>query len=317
MATLTEIDALTRRYFIPVLVDNAFNSNVLLMYLARKAKKADGGTELVLPVILQTPGLAVSYTGADVLPLQFVNTNYAAEFPWANYAELIPITGEDDYKNQGDSAVINLIQAKIQESDLDLRQTIGSDLQLTGTGNNSKAIIGLGAAVDDGTNVVTYGNISRTTFPNWKANYSANSGVGRALTLSLMNTQMENASKDNDKPNLIITTHGLHAKFISLQQPNIRYENADLANMGFKNVAYQGRLVVVDENVQTSPVHKMWLLNTNYMDLWTQRSRFFRYVPFQQLPTQDAAVAKILVTLQLVCTSPRLQVQITDLDPTL
>ena len=317
MATLQEIDALTRRYFIPMLVDNAFSSNILMMWLARKAKKADGGTELVLPVVLSTPGLAQSYTGADELPLSFTTTNYAAEFPWANYAELIPITGEDDYKNQGDSAVVNLIQAKVQEADLDLRQTIGSHLQLDGTGNSSKNIIGLAAAVDDGTNVVTYGNISRTTFTNWKAVYSANASVGRALTLSLMNTMMENTSKDNDKPNLIITTHGCHSKFIGLQQPNVRYENADLANMGFKNVAFQGRLVVVDEQVQTSPVHKVWFLNSNYLDLWSQRSRFFRYVPFQQLPTQDAAVAKILVTLQLVCSSPRMQGQLTDVDPSL
>lgn len=317
MGLLTEVNAITERVFIPLLVDNVLKSNVIFVYLARKAARLDGGTEIVQPVLLNTASTATSYAGADTLPLVFDTEIYAAEFPWCQYAVTVPITGLDDLTNSGRSAVINLVKAKLQVAEASLRQTMGSDLQGDGTGNKSKVILGLKAAVDDGTGVVTYGNISRTNYTNWKAYVNANSGTGRALTLSLMDTVFENVSLDNERPNLLGTTHLVHSKYLSLLQPFQRFGDASLASMGFQNVLYQNRPVVVDEQIATTPNHRMWLLNTKFLTLYVHRERFFRFVPFQQLPQQDVAVAKILFAGQLVCSSCRLQGRFDDLDPTL
>lgn len=317
MAALDQISAITQSVYIPVLVDNVLKSNPTFVYLARKARKLDGGATIRQPVALKKNTSAVSYSGADALDLVYDEENSAAEFNWSQYGVLLPITGLDDLRNNGGRAVMNLIRMKLEMAEASLRQKMGEDLQLDGTGNGNKNIIGLAAAVDDGTNVATYGNISRTTFTNWKANYSANGGVGRALTIKLLNSTFESASKDNERPNLGITSHSCYTRYMELLQPSQRTMDSTMYDLGFPNLMYQGRPIVVDEAVATTPNHKLWWLNTRYLDLYVAKERNFKFINFQQLPQQDVAVAKILWAGQLVCSQPRLQAQVVDLDPTL
>ena len=44
------LTALTRDKFIPILVDNIFNSNALLLKLLSNAEKLDGGKKIIVPV---------------------------------------------------------------------------------------------------------------------------------------------------------------------------------------------------------------------------------------------------------------------------
>jgi hypothetical protein len=315
--SLDQISAMTNKCFIPVLIDNILSSNPLFILLSRRSVKLDGGATIVLPIAVNTNPTAQSYAGADEFKLAFTEESQGAEFNWSQYAVLIALTGLDDLRNNGVRAVVNLIKAKVELAEASLRQVMGGDLQGDGTGNFGKALLGLKAMVDDGTNVGTYGTVSRTAYPTWKANYSANSGVGRALTMSLLNTNFENASKDNVRPNVILSTHGLYTKYLSLLQPGMRYHETALGDSGFRNLRYQGRPFVVDEQIQTSPLHLMWMLNTNFIDLYVHRERVFRLVPFMQLPLMDAIAAKILWAGQVVGGSPRMQAQVRDLDPTL
>ena len=50
MALSDSVSALTREKFIPVLVDNIYNSNVLCLKLLKNAEKLDGGKNIVIPV---------------------------------------------------------------------------------------------------------------------------------------------------------------------------------------------------------------------------------------------------------------------------
>ena len=50
MALSNTISAITREKFIPVLVDNIFNSNVLNLKLLKNAEKLDGGVKINVPV---------------------------------------------------------------------------------------------------------------------------------------------------------------------------------------------------------------------------------------------------------------------------
>ena len=313
---LGELSAITEKLFIPRLVDNVLNSNILLVFLARKATKLDGGTSIAQPVILAVNNSAASFSGADLMATD-TNTNFdGAEFNWAQYYVTISINGLDAIKNSGRAAVVNLLKSRIQLAEASLRQTMGNHLQLDGTGSGGKDLLGLAAAVDDGTNVGTYGGLSRTTYTNWKSQYSANGGVARALTLALMDTVFGNCTKDNDRPNLIVTSHLAYNAYMSILQPYYRNTgDASLASSGFSNVLYQGRPVVVDEQVPTSANHKMWFLNTRYLELYVHADTNFKFVPFIQLARQDQAIAKVLWAGQLVCSSPRMQGQLRDLTP--
>jgi len=313
----TEISAVTEKAFIPRLVDNIFNSNPLFARMYRRLTIADGGTQIVLPVLLNQTHTVGSYSGADEFLIEPSEEVNAAVFDWCQYYAAIQITGLDDLKNSGDTAVINLIKTKCVVAEKSLRDRMGQHLYQDGTGNAGKNLLGLAAAVDDGTNVVNYGGLSRTTYPQWRAVYSANAGTGRELTLGLMQAQFSRASKDNERPNLILTTHGVFNKYMSLLQPGQRFMDSETASAGFQNLLFQGRPLVVDEQIATVPNHTIWMLNDKYFEFYVHRDRNFRFVPFQMATKQDVAIAKVLFAGQLVCSSPRLQVRIEDIDPTI
>ena len=50
MALSNTISAITREKFMPLLVDNIFNSNVLCLKLLKNAEKLDGGVKINVPV---------------------------------------------------------------------------------------------------------------------------------------------------------------------------------------------------------------------------------------------------------------------------
>lgn len=72
-----------------------------------------------------------------------------------------------------------------------------------GTGNASKDFIGLQAAVDDTTSVATFQGISRSTYANWQATRTAQSG---AIALANLRTDYDAATRGSDEPTLMVTT---------------------------------------------------------------------------------------------------------------
>jgi hypothetical protein len=314
-----QLSAVTESAFVPRLIDNIFNSNPVFARMYRRITLLDGGLKIVQPVILSQSSAVGSYSGADVMNISPTDEINAAEFDWCQYYAGIQLTGRDDFKNAGDAAVINLIKAKIQIAEKSLRDAMGGDLYGDGTGNGGKDILGLDAAIDDGTVANVYGGLNRTTYPTWKGQVLANGGVGRELTLELLQTAFGQCCKDNERPNLLLTTQAVYNKFMSLLQPGQRFADPQTASAGFQNLLYQGRPLVVDEQIvpTTSTRHRIWLLNDKYFELYVHRERNFRWVPFQQLPNQDVIVAKILFAGQLVCNQPRLNGKLLDLNPTL
>ena len=50
MAFTDTMSALTRDKFMPILVDNIFNSNALCLKLLKNADKLDGGAKIIVPI---------------------------------------------------------------------------------------------------------------------------------------------------------------------------------------------------------------------------------------------------------------------------
>ena len=82
MALTNTLSALTREKFMPILVDNIFNSNALCLKLLKNADKIDGGSKIVVPVEYATnantgwlsyanSGEAVSFTLTEATPNTF------------------------------------------------------------------------------------------------------------------------------------------------------------------------------------------------------------------------------------------------------
>ena len=315
---LEQLSASTNRYIVPVMTDNVFKATPAMVMLVRKTQLVDGGASFAQPIRIGRNPAGSSYSGADPIPTFFDNANnIGAEWNWAQYGRGIGVTGLDELRNRGPRGALNNIAMSVESIEMELREDMGTYLYGDGTANGNKAFVGFGAAIDDGTNVVTYGSVSRTTYPNWKANFSGNGGVGRPLTLSLLNTNYENCVKDNDAPDVILFTHGLYVKYLSLIQGGVRFGEKHAASMGFQSLLYRNRPMIVDEMISTAGgLHSLYFINLKYVKLFTSMGRNFAFSPFQRIPMTDSAAALVLWAGQIVVNACRMMGRVADIDLT-
>jgi hypothetical protein len=315
---LDYISAITQKRIIPFMVDQVTSTNTLLNLLVQNASFLDGGDYISQPIMTSLPTSAVvAYTGADILPNNFQINEQGAVFDWKFYAISVDIVGSDEVRNDGIPAAINLVTTRMKQADIAMRDRLGSDLQGDGSANDGKAFLGLTAAVDDGSHVDVYGGVSRAAFPVWKSYVNSNAGTARALSIGLIDTAFQHTSWDSDTPNLLIGTRGLVTKFTQLLQPNQRFLSGETAVAGYKNVFYRGYPLISDDHVQTTPVEKMWGLNTKYLQMYFKKGRFFKWRPFQTQSNQDVISGKILLAMCFINSRPASQFLITDLNSAL
>ena len=94
------------------LTDNVFTARPLTYFLTDKGRirMIDGGTKIVEPLIYGTNSTVSSYAGYDTIGLTAQDGITAAEFEWKQYAASIAISGIEEAKNNGDQAILNLLE---------------------------------------------------------------------------------------------------------------------------------------------------------------------------------------------------------------
>ena len=161
MALTASLSALTRDKFIPVLVDNIFNSNVLCFKLLKNAEKLDGGVKIITPIeniISNQRGWIGSGGNTYVTALgTTVEVAEKAEWEWATAFSTIAIEGDVDYKNRGSSQVLSLLKAKLKNAEKSMRDLFGTALFNAGVvdANSIISLNGAGTVVSGDYQAVT------------------------------------------------------------------------------------------------------------------------------------------------------------------
>ena len=151
MALSNTISAITREKFIPVLVDNIFNSNVLNLKLLKNAEKLDGGVKINVPVEIAQNGnsdwLAAGTAGTTAQALTDIADK--AVYDWATAYNAIVISSDEQHINMGSNQVLSLLKAKLSNAEKTMKDLFG-----TGIFNASQVTNGLvtlnGAGTFDG-----------------------------------------------------------------------------------------------------------------------------------------------------------------------
>lgn len=299
--TYDQLTAITRKHYIPVVVDNIFKSNPLFWRMSQKGQTLQGGTSIMQPLAYAQISTGGSYSGYDTLDTTATEEITSAEFDWKQYYTNVTLDGLSQLKNSGDAAVIDLLAAKMQIAEHTLRDLLGTGLFSDGTTNSSKVVTGAKAAVDDSSNIDTYGGIQRSVYTWWKSVYD---GTTTTLTLPVMQTMDGNTTIDADVTTIIITTQTLYNAYWTLLQPQQRFADDDLAKGGFKNLLFNGKPVVVDSHCTAN---YMYFLNENYLDFVTHKDRNFITTPFQKPINQDCIVAQIFWAGNLTSSNCRMQ----------
>jgi hypothetical protein len=280
------------------LTDNIFTARPLTNFLMDKGRirMLDGGTKIVEPLVYGTNDTVGSYAGYDTIS--------AAEYDWKQYAASIAISGIEEAKNNGEAAIINLLEAKIMQAEESMREGFNQMFFADGTGNSGKDWLGLAALVDS---AGTVGGINRATSGNefWQ---SYEEGTAGALSLADMSTAYNTVSVGNDHPDMVLTTQTLFEKYESLLQPQLRYTDAKTADAGFQNLLFKSAPVTYDVHCQSGT---MYFLNSKYLTLVGHTGKWFAQTDFVRPENLDARYALIMCYGNLTCRNAAKQGKLT------
>lgn len=279
------------------LTDNIFTARPLTFHLMDKGRirMLDGGTKIVEPLIYGQNSTVGSYSGYDTISLTAQEGISAAEYDWKQYAASIAISGIEEAKNNGEAAILNLLEAKVMQAEESMREGFNQMFFGDGTGNSGKNWNGLGNLIESG-NTVGGINSASGQGNDWWRSYEEN--TAGALTLAQMSTAYNSVSVGNDHPDMVLTTQTLFEKYESLLQPQLRYTDTKTADAGFQNLLFKAAPVTYDAH---APAGTVFFLNSKYLTLVGHSGKWFSQTEFVRPENLDARYALIMCYGNLTC----------------
>ena len=280
------------------LMDNIFDTYPLLSWLNGKLGQSlrgnsvkrvvDGGESIVEQLLYELNSTVDSYSGAEILDTTLQDGMTIARYNWKQYAGSIGITGLERRNNQGKSRLINLLESKMKQTEMTLRDRMNRNMFGDGTGNGSKDITGLQAIVSETT---TLAGLNPATFDWWKGDVTTAAGSFATNGLAKMRKTFNNITFGNDKPDFIITDQTVFESYESVLQPQERFTNTKAADGGFQNLLFKGVPIFFDRDCTAG---FMYFLNSSYINLVVHRDADFKTGAFQTPENQDVSTAQIL-----------------------
>lgn len=307
-ANFNTLASTTLNNHMPKLIDNVFSARPFSYFLkqAGQIRMVNGGQKIVIPLLYGVNDTAASYADYDDIAVTAQTGITSAEFAWKQYAATVAISGIEEAKNNGEEAVIDLLEAKIMQAEETIVENF-DNMFITGdgTGNSGKDWDGLASLVSDQTSSI--GGIDPDTAGDsyWKASKNTTAGV---LSIADMNTAFNNASVGADQPNMVLTTQTLYEKYEALLQPQLRFTDSKSADAGFQNLLFKGSPVFYDTYVPTGFVY---FLNTKYLRLVGHTQNWFKTTPFIKPHTKDARYAQIICYGNLTISNRKRQALLT------
>lgn len=298
----TEMNALTHRKLRRTIIDQRYKSQTLLAILRARERIQieDGGALICQPILVDFNETGQSYAGADVWNVDPNEEISEYELKWKNLKTTVTITGDDRLSNTGREQSINFLTAKQDTALMKLMDLISGQLFGDGSGNDTKDIDGLAAAVNSATGYQQYLNLDRLANPWWAAQ-AFQPAVATALSAGNMAQVFSAARTDIEVPSVHITTKATYNLYEALVTPGERLVDDFVGNLGFDNIAYKGKPLVEDSHC---PAGTLYMLNLTLCRLVVHKDRNFTFRDFSEPVDQDAQIGHWLVRCNLEVQKP-------------
>lgn len=328
----------TRDQIAPKVVDTVLKANIVTQVLlwTRKSKFTSDVKRIVVKTDKANNG--GSFAGLDRFNTNQVNTTQKLVFSPRSYYQPIVLPGDELSLSKTKDSVRDLQKQKGEEASQEMAEDIGTILYGDGTGNSNKDFLGLIAGADDGTNVATYGGLSRATYTTIKGTVDSTT---TEITFAALDTMLRATNSGSQKVDLILTTEAIWDFIAALftatnNQTNAGRDNGSLIKTaisglaweaGFTSLFYKGVPIIADE---VCPDDHIFLLNTStwefatvdglvgttpitiqsaeiegQYDVNTEKSYGFHLTPMQKSIDQYGFMSQILLMGNLICKNPR------------
>ena len=303
------------------LADNFTNNNALLRRLKRKgnSRPVTGGN-LIFEEIAYTDASTInanSYSGYEVLNITPNSPISSAQFSLKQYAASVSISGLEILQNSGREALIDLLEGRQKVSEGQLMNRMDYDMYQDGTGNSSKNITGLAAAIPDDPTTGTYGGIPRATYNFWRSQlYDASSDGGAAVSAANIQAYMTSLAlecvRGNDKPDLWVMDSTFYAFYVNSLQaiqrisssdgsgsagggfgPELKFYGGGMASDVIMGSGISGAVSSTQSSGGATAAHA-WAINTDYLFYRPHKDRNFVPIGGERQSVNQDAVVKLI-----------------------
>lgn len=295
------------------LQDQIFDSFPLLSWLNGKLGMAvrgatvkevvQGGESIVVPLLYEQNSTVDSYSNYEMIDVTPQEGMTHARYNWKQYAGSISISGHEERVNRGEQKMISLLQAKVMQLEMSMRDRLSRDAYGDGTGNGSKNLTGLAALISTTT---TVGGIAPATYPWWAPYRKASPGSFATNGRGEMMTAYNTISYGNDRPDAIFTDQATYQFYDSSMEEKQRFvytgTNKSAADAGFANLAWMGTPVFFDRDCTAGA---MYFLNSKAIKLMVLSGADLDTTAFVKPVNQDARSAQVLFEGNIVTTNRR------------
>ena len=318
-AVANELTATVRRAFMESVIVQIWQASPLIAALLQSAMMASGGLSPITAPLQGNPMVTGQWVGIDGTFNQpgVVPGIQNAEFNLKAFVTAIPFLGFEGLI-QIDYDVVPLIDARMNDATNVTIDTFANALYLNV--GNQQQMLGLPAAVDDGTFSASYGGIPRATNQWWKSTYVHNGGATTPTRNLIMQYVAQVTKKNGEMPKMGICGVGtwtlLTQDFMALERYNITpgsnfSETTGGAKSGFQACMVGSVPVYCDPKC---PEGILYLLNTDYLSLYIHDQGSFVFTGFEStLPNwQIGYVGAVLMIAELVSTKPKSMTKVTN-----
>lgn len=274
--SISELNTVSEKYFDKTLKQVVYEDSPLYVKLKMKDKvKLSGGSQIQYPIRYRKYSRADAVGPRQQLSFEEKATRTGAVLDWKYYEVDTMLQWDERIKNAGKGQIVDIVKDKLAELKEDMYDRFASDLYATN--ENGLGISPLSEIVDSST---TYAGIAVSDATAWKAVESASVTLTLYSGTNSLAYMVSHATFGKDAPDLHITTRDLQNKFESLIATNVRYEDKEMANAGFRNVTFRGAPVIGDAHCTS----KHWYgLDTNQFELFTHSDYDFKLSPWEEL----------------------------------
>ena len=325
------ITTTTNQYLAPAWIDQVLHDNLFFGEVLKKTKKWDG-SQMLHPIKYQKGVASVAFNGFDLLPINYQPVSVNMVFYPTFVATNIALAGSDLSVNKTKMKTLDLMTTMMESRAQDAADDIGNFFQGDGTGFGGKAPMGLIGIVDNGSDLATYGGLSRATYNGLNAVVTASGGT---ISLLKVRTLWNGISDGPIRSDCIITDYTTWSYFEQLLTPFQRntMTATDLkgstvsAASGYADMYWDGMKILRDKKITTGYFYMLNMKWLNFYGLnWWEGSaispsakviegnvyedsiyapgRAFTWTGWIRAYNQGAINGFVILGGQLVCTNP-------------
>lgn len=289
------------RWTSDTLFDQIFDKTATLDWLKKNQKAVPDGLAINEPLQYAQSTTAGAFSKGGTFAPSDREIATVAQYDWRYYGDSIAIYPMDLMKATGDSAKVNLLEAKMNNVERSLLDAINADLWKTSWSSTGNKFIPLPVMIDATSSI---GGINSTTYDWWQGRVEA---TGEALSTSRMANTYNSCSlgRAGDYPDLIVTTQTLFEAYGEIMLPYYHI-NATPAgasptgsSLGFPKLRFMQSDVVFDENCPSTDV---FFLNSSYLKFRPHTLCAGKFLLWEGKPNDQIANTRIAwIMFALTC----------------